>query len=134
MREKVSTDLAVSRIAERQHGLVSTQQLRRCGLNDDAVTRRVAAGRLFRMHRGVYAVGHPARTDRARWKAATLAVCRSALSHRSAAELWGMLQAQGGDPQVTHPYPASAAKRSGLRIYRSRSLTRLRSRSEKGSR
>jgi very-short-patch-repair endonuclease len=128
MRKKVSTDMLISRIASRQHGVISTEQLVACGLTHTAIHRRVQAGRLFRIHRGVYAVGHDGLTHRGRWKAATLAVSRSVLSHRSAAELWKLLPASGGVPHLTLPYPASAAKRPNLRIARSRTLDRTTSR------
>jgi very-short-patch-repair endonuclease len=132
MREKVSTDLLISRIAARQHGLITSEQLKACGLTDAGIGRRVAAGRLFRIHRGVYAVGHPNLTHHARWKAATLAVRASVLSHRSAAELWQMLEPSQATPQITIPYPASAAKRPDIHIHRSRTLPRIRTGSRSG--
>ena len=92
------------------------------GLTEIAIRRRASAGRLHRIHRGVYAVGHAGLTDRGRWKAATLAVPRSVLSHRSAAELWQLLRPADGDPQVTVPYPASPVRRRDIRIFRSRTL------------
>jgi very-short-patch-repair endonuclease len=88
----------------------------------------VETGRLFRIYRGVYAVGHPELTDHGRWKAATLAVPNSVLSHRSAAELWRLLRPNGADPHITVPYPASPAPRKGMRIHRSRTLDRTTSR------
>jgi hypothetical protein len=92
------------------------------GLSATAVCDRAAAGRLHRIHRGVYAVGHPGLTDHGRWKAATLAVPRAVLSHRSAAELWQLLRPSGGVPQITVPYPASPGRRRDIRIFRSRTL------------
>ena len=89
MREKlVEADLAIARIAARQHGVVTTAQLERAGADKSAITRRVSRGRLHRVHRGVFAVGHPGLSRKGMWKAATLACGeRCALSHRSAAEL-----------------------------------------------
>jgi hypothetical protein len=132
MRKEVSTDLLISRIAARQHGVISTDQLLRCGLSSAGIVRRVEAGRLFRIHRGVYAVGHPGLTDKGRWKAATLAIPNAVLSHRSAAELWELLRPQGGIPHLTVPYPASAVKRLNLRITRSRTLAAERTLSKHG--
>jgi very-short-patch-repair endonuclease len=92
------------------------------GLSEKAVRVRVGAGRLHVIHRGVYAVGHAGLTKHGRWKAATLALPRAVLSHRSAAELWLLLRPNHGLPQLTLPYPASPGKRQDIRIFRSRTL------------
>ncbi len=83
-------DCEVARRAAEQHGVVSTAQLRDCGLDSKAVSRRVRAGRLHPVHRGVYAVGHPALALAGRFVAAVLA-CRddALLSHFAAAAYWG---------------------------------------------
>ena len=50
-----------------------------------------AAGRLHRIHRGVYAVGHGKLTLKGRWMAAVLACGPEAfLSHRAALALWDL--------------------------------------------
>jgi len=70
MSKKVATaDLAIAKLAARQHGVVSIQQLRAAGLDHDAVSYRVRVGRLHRLHRGVYAVGHDGTTSARRWMA-----------------------------------------------------------------
>ena len=67
----------ISRMAGRQHGVVALPQLRELGLSATAVRSRVAAGRLHRIHRGVFAVGTPALSAEGRWLAAVLkAECR----------------------------------------------------------
>jgi predicted transcriptional regulator of viral defense system len=93
MREKsASPDHAAARVAGRQHGVVSVGQLAVTGLTHDSIRRRVEAGRLHRIHRGVYAVGHRALSMEGVWMAAVLACGGgAALSHRSAAALWRML-------------------------------------------
>jgi very-short-patch-repair endonuclease len=123
-RKLVEPDIAVARIAARQHGVVTTTQLLAAGLSEAGIRRRVSAGRLHPVHRGVYAAGHPGLTDRGRWKAATLA-CGSgcALSHRSAGELWGIVTPAGGLTHVTAPVAGGRAMRKGIRIHRSPSLT-----------
>lgn len=60
------------------------------------------AGRLIRVHHGVYAVGHRPRTPNARYMAAVLACGPGAvLSHRSAAALHGFWSHRHGSPDVT---------------------------------
>ena len=49
-------DAPLLRLAGRQHGLVTTRQLLALGFTGAAIRRRVDAGVLFRVHRGVYAV------------------------------------------------------------------------------
>jgi predicted transcriptional regulator of viral defense system len=69
-----------------------------------AIKRRVAAGRLHVLHRGVYAVGHTAITQWGRWMAAVLASGEGAvLSHGSAAALWGIWGAGMAETHVTVP-------------------------------
>ena len=96
-------DAAISMLAGAQHGVASRSQLLDLGVTADAIKARIAAGRLIRLHRGVYAVGHMRLTREGRWMAAVLAAGASTvLSHRSAAALWGLRQ-HGGRPEVTVP-------------------------------
>ena len=86
-------DAEVATLAGRQHGVVSRAELLAIGLGPGAIGRRLRAGRLHRLHPGVYAVGHSAISREGRWMAAVLACGPgSVLSHRSAAELWGIRQ------------------------------------------
>jgi very-short-patch-repair endonuclease len=137
MRQEVAVrgrDAAVALIAARQHGVVSSRQLRACGIDASAVKRRVSAGRLRRIHRGIYAVGHPNIGNEGRWMAAVLACGEGAvLSHRSAAALWGMFgrarrPSEAGGPgdgavDVTVPGGAGRAGRPGIRLHRSHTLS-----------
>jgi hypothetical protein len=71
-------------------GVVSLAQLRALGLGEGAIKHRVGVGRLHRVHRGVYAVGHRLLRAEGWWLAAVLASGDGAvLSHRSAAAHWG---------------------------------------------
>ena len=83
-------DLLEALIAEQafvQHGVISLSQLRDFGLSAAATRRRVASGRLHRVHSGVYAVGHERLSSDGRYMAAVLACGEdSALSHRSASD------------------------------------------------
>lgn len=51
-------DLAIGWIAREQHGIVTTKQLVTAGLTRAAIAKRVRSGRLYRVHQGVYSVGH----------------------------------------------------------------------------
>ena len=90
-REERALDAELARLAGAQHGVVSLAQLRDLGLSPSAVRSRAVAGRLHRLHRGVYAVGHSLLSLHGRWMAAVLGCGPgTALSHRSAAALWGL--------------------------------------------
>jgi Protein of unknown function (DUF559)/Transcriptional regulator, AbiEi antitoxin len=66
--------------------LITIWQLTALGLTSGAVTYRVRTGRLHRIHRGVYAVGHARLSQEARWMAAVLwAGEGTGLSHLTAA-------------------------------------------------
>ncbi len=101
---------------------MTRQQLLSIGLDDDGIGYRLKRGRLHRVHRGVYAVGHaPLRpVDRA---AAAVLACgvRAALSHGSAMTLWGFWKRWDEPFHVT---VASDRKPEGIRIHRSRALLR----------
>jgi very-short-patch-repair endonuclease len=90
------------------------------GLTKDAIYHRLEAGRLHRLHRGVYAVGHVALTQRARELAAVLAAGPNALlSHRSAGALWGLLRSA---PEIEVTTERSRETRSGFTVHRSRRI------------
>lgn len=52
-------DVCVARRAAEQWGVLTTEELVACGLSRRAIVTRSRNGRLHRVHRGVYAVGHP---------------------------------------------------------------------------
>lgn len=90
-RQARPSDHEIGGVARRQHGVVSRGQLIGLGLGEDAIDARLRGGRLCRLHRGVYAVGHGVVPQEGRWLAAVLRVGEGAvLSHSSAAELWGI--------------------------------------------
>lgn len=98
-------------------------QLRELGLTVDAVELRLRRGRLHRVHRGVYAVGHPRLTFRGQLWAGLLACGgprRAALSHRSAAVVWDLLPA--GASRIDLTTRASSHGTRALRVHRSRTL------------
>ena len=78
---------AIQELAARQHRAVSLPQLNALGLSASAVRNRVAAGKLQRLHRGVYAIGLAPISLEATYMAAVLACGpKAVLSHRSAAD------------------------------------------------
>jgi predicted transcriptional regulator of viral defense system len=112
----------LAELATRQHGVVTNAQLRAVGLGNSAIEHRAAAGRLHRIHRGVYAVGHPLLTIEGRWMAAVLACGRGAvLSHRSAAALWDLHRRERARTDVISP-TNSGRSRQGVDAHRARSL------------
>jgi very-short-patch-repair endonuclease len=117
-------DAEIASFAVRQHGLVTTAQLRAAGLTSAAVSQRVGTKRLHRVHRGVYTVGYPTERLEARWLAAVLACGPSAvLSHRSAAALWNLLRPMNGPVDVSVPSQNGRRARRGIRVHRRRSLS-----------
>lgn len=115
-------DGRIAALAARQHGVVAARQLKALGLARQTIADRIATGRLHRVHRGVYAVGHPVLSAHGRWMAAVLACGpRAALSHRSAGALWGVRPNAARRPDVS--VPRSGGKRPGVRVHRPRSLS-----------
>jgi len=94
--------MRVARLAAQLWGVLSVDELRECGLSDDAVGVRVGNGRLHPIHRGVYAVGHANPPLEGRFLAAVKACGpRAVLSHYSAAVLWGFVDWDDRYPEVT---------------------------------
>jgi predicted transcriptional regulator of viral defense system len=117
------SEAAIVALAERQHALITLPQLQLHGLGKAAVAKRAKDGRLYRVHRGVYAVGRPSLTQRGRWMAAVLAYGPTAvLSHRSAAALHGLRPDNRAKADVTLP-SSSVKPRPRIDVHRSRTLT-----------
>jgi hypothetical protein len=120
---RTPNDIGLAALAHRQHGVVSRAQLGSLGVDAGAVKWRVAHGRLHRVHRGVYAVGHARLTLRGRQWAALLACGgpdRAALSHRTAAAVWDLLASPAGRFDVTTFH--SAKSTDTIRVHRSRTV------------
>jgi hypothetical protein len=116
-------DAELARLAGRQHGVVATRQLSALGLARGGVAARARAGRLHRVHRGVYAVGHTVLTVNGRRMAAVLAAGPGAvLSHASAAALWDIRPTSATRIDVSVRSAGGRAKRPGLRIHRTPTL------------
>lgn len=109
-------------LVRRQHGVVSRAQLLELCFGVEAIRHRIRVGRLHPVHRGVYAVGRPGLTLEGRFMAAVLA-CGSgaALSHASAAALWGIQPPRPGALHVSVP-ARRAAERPGVTVRREEHL------------
>src|SRR6266545_3664161 len=113
---------AVAELARVQWGVVSREQLFRLGASRAGVDTWLRRGRLHRLHRGVYAVGHAHLGREGRRLAAVLACGEGAvLSHRTAAAHWGLLETQSARIDITAP--RSRDGMPGIRLHTSRSLT-----------
>lgn len=103
-------------LAGRQHGVVARSQLLRLGFGRRSIEHRLAQGRLHLVMHGVYAVGWPTLTPKRRWMAAVLACGEgAALSHRSAAALWGIAKERAGRVDVSVRRRCEL-KRPGLKV------------------
>jgi very-short-patch-repair endonuclease len=120
---KVSTvEATLAEMAGRSHGVVTRAQLLAAGITRDEIDHRLSLGALLREHRGVYRVGHRARSVEARYLAAVWACGEGAvLSGRAAAHLWGILKGAAPAPEVT----AHTERRvHGLTTHRARHIER----------
>ena len=115
-----SWDVQIAALAGAQHGVVTTAQLLTIGLTDQAIRRRVRDGRLHRVHRGVYAVGHVALSREGRWRAAVFACGdTAALSHLSVAEFWNVSRWRTNRISIV---TASKHAPAGIDVHRSKHL------------
>jgi very-short-patch-repair endonuclease len=112
-------DNRIARIAAHQHGAISRAQLLRLGLSARGIDERLRDARLHLLYRGVYLVGHEVQSKYARQMGAVLACGdRAVLSHRSAVELWELVQPTPHDLHVT--VPGNRRSRRGIVVHRSR--------------
>jgi predicted transcriptional regulator of viral defense system len=116
--------VALARMAKNQHGVVSIRQLEGpLGFSQRSVARAVEGGRLHRVHRGVYAIGHTELSQRAECLAAVLAVGPGALlSYYSAGWLWGLWSGSPAPFEVTAFVPRHHQPPKGVRRHRARNL------------
>jgi very-short-patch-repair endonuclease len=111
--------------------VITHAQLVALGYSAKAIKHRLATGRLFRIYEGVYAVGRKQLTQEGRWIAAVLACGEdAALSHESAAALWGIARTEGtkihvsvlsqrrsrDDIEVHRRQALDATTRDGIRV------------------
>jgi predicted transcriptional regulator of viral defense system len=109
---------SIARVAGRQDNVITLEQLRSTGLGRGAIGHRVAAGSMQRLHRAVYLLGAAPPTLMARARAAAMACGGDAVvSHRSAAEMFGLLPETERDVDVTVA-GRNFAPRSGIARHR----------------
>jgi very-short-patch-repair endonuclease len=113
---------AIEALAARQHGVVARSQLLELGLSSAAIGRRVAAGWLRPLHRGVYRIG-PLDGVRAGEMAAVLAAGPSAmLSHTSALRAWKLIGAGPLRPFHVTLLGGQVRRRPGIVFHHARTL------------
>jgi Transcriptional regulator, AbiEi antitoxin len=112
-----------ARIASRQNGVVTRQQLLDAGVTASGIKRLVANGTLIPVHRGVYRVGHTAPSLLATYTAAVLACGDGAvLSGRAAANVQRL--ARRGNPPPPEVRTRLDRRPEGVVISRGRRLDR----------
>jgi len=118
--KRQSVTAVAASIARRQAGVVSGGQLIDAGTSASAIGRALADGRLVRIHRGVYAIGHTALREQGVWMAAVLTGGPGAvLSHRDAGAAWEMCRAFSGRVDIT-VMGNRFHRRPGVRVHRCR--------------
>ena len=106
----------------RQHGVISRRQLIALGFTDEAIRHRMKKGRLHRLWPEVYAVGRPDLEREGVFMAAVLTCgAGAALSHGTAADLWGIRKRQGGPIHISLPSPRDV-RRVGIQVRRRRAF------------
>jgi very-short-patch-repair endonuclease len=135
MRRGTDVDRVIERIAAANNRVVAWDALCVGGVSHRTVEHRVAIGRLHRHHTGVYLLEPPAQASRLTLLTAAVAACSpdAVLSHRSAVELWGLLDPRPGDIDVT-VIGRNPGVRPGIRRHRSRTLTPRDIRTKRGIR
>lgn len=110
----------VHRFAAVNFGLVDRAAVLDASGSDDAIQRRLNNGTWRQVFPGVYLIGVAPLTWHGQLRAATLAAGRaSVISHRSAAQLWGLEGVSYPKIELTVPY-ASRPLPDGIVVHRSR--------------
>ncbi|MGI9118813.1 MAG: type IV toxin-antitoxin system AbiEi family antitoxin domain-containing protein [Acidimicrobiales bacterium] len=118
----VSKDDGVARFAERQHGLVTRDQARRCGVTDNEIADRLAAGRWVAVRRAVYLINGTPLSWEQSVRAACLATGDVAMaSGLTAGRLWGLRLPDPIDIDLTTPI-GMRVRLEGVRQHRRSNL------------
>lgn len=123
MRGLDAIELKIQALGAHQHGVVARQQLLRLGLGEDAIDHRLRSGRLVKIEPGVYALGHVELRREGHMLGVVLRYGdKAAVSHRSAAAVWGIRPWSGAFVELTLPGRGGTKKRPGRLLHRSGDL------------
>lgn len=109
-------DEVIAELAGRQFGRVARWQLLHGNVSSEAIRTRLKHGRLIKVRRGVYAVGHTAPSREARWwEAVLLGGEGAALAHFAGAAYWRL---RDHDPAVVDVITPTRRRRAdGVRFH-----------------
>jgi hypothetical protein len=120
--------LELRQVLRDQEGVLDAAQASDAGMTPESVKNQLRQGRWRRLHRGVYAAFSGTPTRRAElWAALLRAGPDAILSHQTAAELYGLLDAHSPVIHITVSHGSNPARRGrvpGIVIHRSRSISR----------
>jgi len=113
----------MNELTSRQRGVASREQLRDLGLSNTTIARWLESGRLHRIHRQVFAVGHTALSiERRLWAALLYGGDQAVLSHTTAAWVWSLIDAE---PKRIHlTVPGRRRSLPEVRVHCSRAVER----------
>jgi len=113
-----TAEKVIGELASAQWGVATRAQLIEEGVTSAEIEQRLGTGTLLPQHRGVYRVGHRARSVEATYLAGVLACGEGAvLSGRAAGYLLGLLRGAAPAPEVT---ALKERKIPGVRVRRAR--------------
>ncbi|GAA0945564.1 hypothetical protein GCM10009559_43650 [Pseudonocardia zijingensis] len=113
-------------IETRQHGVTDVRQLATMGVTRDMIVAQIDAGRWQWVLPRVYATFTGPLPRPARLVAALLYGGAAVLSHRTAAEQWGIVPVADGPVHITVPYGASAVSQQPfVVVHRSRAFEHI---------
>jgi very-short-patch-repair endonuclease len=120
--KRFDVDREIARLAGPRGGVVARRELLALGVSARAIGRRVEAGRLYVIHRGVYAVGHPDLTWTGHAHAAQLAVGAGVASSFSSAGIALRVLPAGHGPQHVTAIGRVPRSRPGIVVHSAREL------------